>query len=108
MSTSITRELFARGPSLVASMGPGLVAVVGELRALGMKVQCPAATFYAWADVSGLPAPLNDGVGFFEHCLEVCAGGPDMWPLSIGRLVSAATNWTAASVKSIHRGLEGQ
>jgi len=22
-------------------------------------------------DVSGLPSPLNDGVGFFEHCLEV-------------------------------------
>eukprot|EP00667_Euglena_gracilis_P009394 EG_transcript_9540 len=43
--------------------------VIQELRALGIKVHCPSATFYAWADVSGLPAPLNDGVIFFEHCL---------------------------------------
>lgn len=44
--------------------------VIAELRALGIRVHIPAATFYAWADVSGLPSPLNDGVGFFEHCLE--------------------------------------
>lgn len=41
-----------------------------ELRALGIKVRKPEATFYMWADVSGLPAPLNNGVIFFEHCIR--------------------------------------
>ena len=43
---------------------------VQELQALGMRIRTPRATFYLWADISGLPEPLNDGVTFFENCLE--------------------------------------
>jgi hypothetical protein len=42
-----------------------------ELKALGIKVHKePSGTFYIWADVSGLPAPLNNGVVFFEYCIR--------------------------------------
>merc|ERR1711862_540967 len=37
---------------------------------LGIKVRKPEATLYIWADVSDLPAPLNNGVVFFEHCIR--------------------------------------
>ena len=30
----------------------------------------PQATFYIWLDLSVLPAPLNDGLTFFEECLR--------------------------------------
>lgn len=30
----------------------------------------PVATFYIWLDVSGLPAPLNSGLTFFEELLK--------------------------------------
>jgi len=52
--------------------------MVQELSALGIKVRKPEATFYMWADVSGLPKPLNNGVIFFEHCIRhnvICVPG---------------------------------
>ncbi|MBL4686317.1 MAG: pyridoxal phosphate-dependent aminotransferase [Nannocystaceae bacterium] len=30
----------------------------------------PEGTFYAWGNLSRLPAPLSDGMGLFEHLLE--------------------------------------
>lgn len=30
----------------------------------------PTGTFYAWANLSNLPAPLNQGLPFFEACLK--------------------------------------
>lgn len=40
------------------------------LLALGVKVdRAPDGTFYVWGDVSGLPEPINDGMGFFRAAL---------------------------------------
>ena len=49
-----------------------------ELAALGIKARTPESTFYIWADVSGLPPPLNNGVIFFEYCIRhkvICVPG---------------------------------
>jgi aspartate/methionine/tyrosine aminotransferase len=38
----------------------------------------PQGTFYVWADLSGLPHPLNDGITFFEECIKeklICVPG---------------------------------
>lgn len=38
---------------------------------MGVRVDiAPAGSFYVWGDVSGLPAPLNNGMAFFQHALE--------------------------------------
>lgn len=44
--------------------------MVAELAKLGIKARRPESTFYIWADVSGLPPPLNNGVIFFEYCIR--------------------------------------
>lgn len=50
-----------------------------ELANLGIKVQWkPTATFYIWADISGLPPPLNDSLVFLEECAKhkvICVPG---------------------------------
>ncbi|MFZ4573134.1 MAG: pyridoxal phosphate-dependent aminotransferase [Phycisphaerales bacterium] len=44
---------------------------VDALRALGVKFHGESCgTFYAWGDVSGLPAPLNTGVGFMRQAFK--------------------------------------
>jgi aspartate/methionine/tyrosine aminotransferase len=38
----------------------------------------PEGTFYVWADLSALPEPLDDGMGFFRAALEervICVPG---------------------------------
>jgi aspartate/methionine/tyrosine aminotransferase len=41
------------------------------LRALGVTVDlAPEGTFYVWGKVTGLPPPLNDGMGFFRAALD--------------------------------------
>jgi aspartate/methionine/tyrosine aminotransferase len=55
-------------------------AILGEgLRAAGVRFDVdPEGTFYWWGDVSALPAPLNTGMGFFQHALEhqvICVPG---------------------------------
>ena len=41
------------------------------LLAAGMRLDlAPEGTFYCWADVSGLPAGLNDGMAFFRAALK--------------------------------------
>lgn len=38
---------------------------------MGIKVEWkPIATFYIWADISGLPPPLNDCLVFLEECAK--------------------------------------
>jgi len=50
-----------------------------ELKKLGINVQWkPTATFYIWADISGLPPPLNDSLVFLEECTKhkiICVPG---------------------------------
>ncbi|MGQ0507902.1 MAG: pyridoxal phosphate-dependent aminotransferase, partial [Myxococcaceae bacterium] len=44
--------------------------LLSRLERLGVHVdRAPDGTFYVWGDVSGLPAPLNDGMGFFRSAL---------------------------------------
>lgn len=44
---------------------------LARLRAMGITVEAePQGTFYVWANLSALPAPLNDGLGFFQEGLK--------------------------------------
>ena len=49
------------------------------LRELGVRFDAePDGTFYCWGDLSALPEPLNDGMGFFRWALEqqvICVPG---------------------------------
>ena len=41
------------------------------LTSLGIRVDAaPEGTFYIWGDLSALPAPLNEGMGFFQEALD--------------------------------------
>lgn len=45
--------------------------LIPRLESLGIRVERnPDGTFYAWGSVSDLPAPLNDGMGFFRELLK--------------------------------------
>lgn len=45
--------------------------MVSRLQRLGVRFdRLPDGTFYAWGNVANLPAPLNDGMGFFRAALE--------------------------------------
>ncbi len=45
--------------------------MLAGLQRLGVRVdRAPDGTFYVWGNVSELPAPLNDGMGFFKAALE--------------------------------------
>ncbi|MBL8911275.1 MAG: pyridoxal phosphate-dependent aminotransferase [Archangium sp.] len=45
--------------------------LLSGLQRLGVRVdRVPDGTFYVWGNVSQLPAPLNDGMGFFRAALE--------------------------------------
>jgi len=43
--------------------------VVERLRNMGISCQTPESTFYVWANLSGLPPPLDNGLSFFELAL---------------------------------------
>jgi N-succinyldiaminopimelate aminotransferase len=53
--------------------------LVDGLREAGMRLDLePEGTFYVWADLSGLPEPLNDGMAFFQAALDekvICVPG---------------------------------
>jgi N-succinyldiaminopimelate aminotransferase len=45
--------------------------LLSRLERLGVRTdRAPDGTFYVWGNVSGLPAPLNEGMGFFRAALE--------------------------------------
>ncbi|KAL8638210.1 MAG: hypothetical protein Q9228_004618 [Teloschistes exilis] len=45
--------------------------VLGRLKEIGFKFKhVPDSTFYIWLDLSGLPAEINDGLNFFQKCLQ--------------------------------------
>lgn len=45
--------------------------VLGRLEGLGFKIEnVPDSTFYIWLDLSSLPKEINDGLNFFQRCLE--------------------------------------
>jgi aspartate/methionine/tyrosine aminotransferase len=44
--------------------------MLSRLERMGVRFdRAPEATFYVWANVSQLPAPLNDGMSFFRAAL---------------------------------------
>ncbi|MFL5321813.1 MAG: pyridoxal phosphate-dependent aminotransferase [Myxococcaceae bacterium] len=53
--------------------------LLSRLQRIGINAdRAPDGTFYVWGNVSGLPAPLNDGMGFFRAALEkkvICVPG---------------------------------
>ena len=53
--------------------------LVDGLREAGVRLELePEGTFYVWGDLSGLPAPLDDGMEFFRAALEervICVPG---------------------------------
>lgn len=52
--------------------------VLGRLKDLGFKIKnVPDSTFYIWLDLSDLPAGINDGLNFFQKCLEQKVIGKD-------------------------------
>ena len=62
-----------------AAFQPKRERLLRGLQALGIRVERePEGTFYVWGDLSGLPAPLSDGMGFFRAALErkvICVPG---------------------------------
>jgi len=58
---------------------PKRKVLIDGLRQAGMRLDIePEGTFYVWADLAALPAPLNDGMGFFRAALErqvICVPG---------------------------------
>jgi hypothetical protein len=54
-------------------------ALIDGLRQAGMRFDVePEGTFYGWADISGLPEGLNDGMSFFRAALKekvICVPG---------------------------------
>jgi len=59
--TTAVREVFARKRNLM----------VESLAKMGIRANpSPRATFYAWASIAGLPAPLDDAMTFFRRALE--------------------------------------
>jgi aspartate/methionine/tyrosine aminotransferase len=45
--------------------------MISGLEKLGVKFdRVPDGTFYGWGNVASLPAPLNDGMGFFRAALD--------------------------------------
>lgn len=45
--------------------------MLSSLEKLGIKFdRVPDGTFYAWGNVASLPAPLNEGMGFFRAALD--------------------------------------
>jgi aspartate/methionine/tyrosine aminotransferase len=45
--------------------------VVKRLRDMGFHIKnVPDSTFYLWLDLEGLPEAINDGLNFFQACLE--------------------------------------
>ena len=45
--------------------------MLDRLQGMGIAVEdAPQGTFYVWANLSKLPAPLNDGLSFFEEGLK--------------------------------------
>ncbi|HEY2515054.1 MAG TPA: pyridoxal phosphate-dependent aminotransferase [Polyangiaceae bacterium] len=45
--------------------------LLSRLERIGVRFdRTPEGTFYCWGSVAGLPAPMNDGMGFFRAALE--------------------------------------
>jgi N-succinyldiaminopimelate aminotransferase len=61
----------AETAAIARAFRPKRDLLLSRLSALGVCFdRAPGGTFYVWGSVAGLPAPLNDGMGFFRAALE--------------------------------------
>lgn len=57
--------------AIQAHFGQKRARMLERLTAMGLRVEAePAGTFYVWANLSDLPAPLSDGMAFFREGLK--------------------------------------
>jgi aspartate/methionine/tyrosine aminotransferase len=57
--------------AIAAVFGKKRGVLLQRLKAMGVGVDLePEGTFYVWGNLSKLPPPLNDGMGFFRAALE--------------------------------------
>jgi aspartate/methionine/tyrosine aminotransferase len=53
------------------AFGAKRAVLLERLLNMGIRIDCaPEGTFYIWGDLSGLPAPLRDGMHFFRAALQ--------------------------------------
>ena len=61
----------AETAAISRAFAPKRTLLIDRLTAMGVKIDLdPGGTFYVWGDLSDLPAPLNEGTGFFEAALD--------------------------------------
>lgn len=72
-------RVLAEAEAIRRAFLPKRQVLVEGLREAGMRFDAePDGTFYAWADLSGLPAPLNEATSFFQAALDeqvICVPG---------------------------------
>ena len=58
-------------PSLIVERIDDLPLLLAQLERMGIRAdRAPDGTFYVWGNLSALPQPLSDGMGFFRAALE--------------------------------------
>jgi N-succinyldiaminopimelate aminotransferase len=63
-------HVLAETGAIHAAFRPKRDRLLSGLERLGVRTdRAPDGTFYVWGKVDGLPAPLNDGMGFFRAAL---------------------------------------
>lgn len=66
--------------------------VLDRLGGLGFRIKhVPDSTFYIWLDLSGLPKEINDGLSFFQKCLEERVIGMFSYPFSFSFSIITST-----------------
>jgi aspartate/methionine/tyrosine aminotransferase len=68
----LTEEVaLAETGAIHRAFGPKREAMIRRARGMGMSIDRePDGTFYVWASVSELPAPISDGMSFFRAALD--------------------------------------
>ncbi|HEX4241771.1 MAG TPA: pyridoxal phosphate-dependent aminotransferase [Steroidobacteraceae bacterium] len=61
----------AEASAIAQAFGAKRALLLARLPKMGVRVEsAPEGTFYVWGDLSALPAPLNEGMGFFRAALR--------------------------------------
>lgn len=64
-------HVLAETRAIAQAFGDKRARLLERLTAIGATFdRPPEGTFYAWANLSALPPPLNDGLGLFRAALE--------------------------------------
>lgn len=68
----VSPERFLQETKVVQKVfGEKRAMVMDALQAMGIKIEAPPeGTFYVWASLAGLPAPLSDGMELFKRALD--------------------------------------